>query len=465
MIEGRPSGESVAAGDLAQLLRQCVQCGLCLPHCATWLATGNEVQSPRGRLILLEEMLLNAGEGDSGPPSSFLQAFDQCIGCRACETACPSGVPFSLLQYGQELAAAQYLPASDRPRPAVPKGILRRLDRPEFLAGLSRAGKILRFAMTFLAGKNWRRRLDKWPLGIGSLVRLVGSVPDAPASDISLIRLLDGLCGRRGDLCDPKWDPDAEGINPGPVVAFFEGCANAGMLGESSRRTRDLLAAAGCKLELVGNQDCCGALAAHSGRPGRAADLRRRNREAFARTSDPDALVVVEAAGCGHELKNYGGDFSTRVTDAIVLLAGLDIPSLAETPLKVVYHDPCHARHAQGIIDEPRKLLGAIPGLTLVEPVEAEVCCGSGGAWGLRYPDLSEELGRRKAENLAATGADLVVTSNPGCLGQITDALLLVKPGLPILPLTDLLWYAAVRGQKKGRDENPPSSDISTNQN
>lgn len=449
MTEARHLVEPVATGDLAQLLRQCVQCGLCLPHCATWLATGNEVQSPRGRLILLQEMLRKDGKDESGHPASFLQAFDQCIGCRACETACPSGVPFSLLQYGQELASAQFLPVADRPRSAVPAGILRRLDRPEFLGFISRAGNMFRFAMTFLAGSNWRRRLDKGPAGIGRLARLVGSLPHAPASDVSLIRMLDGLCGGRTDPSDLNLSPAVDGENPGPAVAFFEGCANAGMLGGSSRRTRDLLAAAGCKMEMVRTQDCCGALAAHTGRPGRAADLRRRNREAFARTADPEALVVVEAAGCGHELKNYGGDFSTRVTDTVVLLAGLNLPPLAETPLKVVYHDPCHARHAQSIIDEPRKLLKAIPGVTLVEPAEAEVCCGSGGAWALRYPDISEELGRRKAENLAATGANLVITSNPGCLGQIADALSLVKPGLSILPLSDLLWYAAVRGQKK----------------
>jgi glycolate oxidase iron-sulfur subunit len=172
---------------------------------------------------------------------------------------------------------------------------------------------------------------------------------------------------------------------------------------------------------------------------------------------DAGAILVTEAAGCSHELKGYGPDIAKQVTDAVVLLAALDLPPLGAVPLKVVYHDPCHARHGQGIVTEPRQLLSAIPGLDLVEPVEAEVCCGSGGAWGLRYPDLSQKLGRRKAANLVATGADLVVTSNPGCLGQIADGLHQLAPDLPILPLTDLLWYAVVRGKITGSDSLPAS--------
>ncbi len=162
-------------------------------------------------------------------------------------------------------------------------------------------------------------------------------------------------------------------------------------------------------------------------------------------------IIVAEAAGCGHELKGYGEDFQAGVTDAVVLLAGLKLPPLGPVPLKVAYHDPCLARHGQGIVEEPRKLLAAIPGLEIVEPVEPEVCCGSGGAWGLRYPEISEALGLRKAADLAATDADLVVSSNPGCLGQIADGLQVISPDLPILPLTDLLWYAVRSGGIESR--------------
>jgi glycolate oxidase iron-sulfur subunit len=432
------------------LLRQCVQCGLCLPHCATWLATGNEVQSPRGRLLLLGEMVRSSDTktDTAAIPETFLQAFDQCIGCRACETACPSGVPYSLLEHGQLRAAEVSAQRLGLPGPAVPGAVLRRMDQPHFLEFLSRAAGVVRGVLTMVVGRTWRRKLDKGPAGAGRLVRLLGSMPTSPRSDTDLVRMLDGLCcleTHQGPGSPLRAALNAAGNPPqGPRVAFFRGCANSGLLPGSSRRLRDLLSASGCRVEEPDGQDCCGALASHTGRPGRSADLRRRNRDAFDRALDGGTVIVAEAAGCGHELKEYGDDFRTGVVDAAVLLAGLDLPPLGQVPLKVAYHDPCHARHGQGIVDEPRKLLNAIPGLEIVEPTEPEVCCGSGGAWGLRYPELSDELGRRKAADLAATGADLVVTSNPGCLGQIADGLQLTTSDLPILPLTDLLWYAAL---------------------
>ncbi len=151
---------------------------------------------------------------------------------------------------------------------------------------------------------------------------------------------------------------------------------------------------------------------------------------------------MVEAAGCGLELSEYPDGLADRVCDALVLLDDLELPSLGEVPLRVVVHDPCHAQHGLGISAAPRRLLARIPGLSVVEAQEASVCCGSGGIYSLRHPDLSAAMGRRKARLLAATGADLVVTSNPGCLGQIADGLALESPQLPITPLTDLLWYA-----------------------
>ena len=435
---------------LDELLRQCIQCGLCLPHCATWLATGNEVQSPRGRLLLLGELVRtsNTNTDTVTVPDAFLQAFDQCIGCRACETACPSGVPFTLLEHGQLLAAEVSPHRLDLPGPAVPGAVLRRMDQPGILGFISRVVGLVQGVLTVVLGRTWRQKLDRGPAGAGRLVRLLGSLPRAPRSDEELVRMLDGLCGletQPGPGSPYSTGLIAPGSDPkGPRVAFFRGCANSGLLPGTSRRLRDLLSASGCRLEEPVAQDCCGALALHTGRPGRAADLRRRNRDAFDQALNDGTAIVAEAAGCGHELKEYGDDFRTGVVDAAVFLAGLDLPPPGSVPLKVAYHDPCHARHGQGIVDEPRKLLKAIPNLEIVEPTEPEVCCGSGGAWGLRYPELSDELGRRKAADLAATGADLVVTSNPGCLGQIADGLHLVAPDLPILPLTDLLWYAAL---------------------
>lgn len=461
MAERGPTALSAQGDKLDALLRQCVQCGLCLPHCATWLATGNEVQSPRGRLLLLDD-LVNAPDGDSvSAPVDFLQAFDQCIGCRSCETACPSGVPYSLLEFGRQLAEGTALrPGEIRPRPAVPESILRRMDRPGFLALLSRAAGVARYLLSLAAGKSWRRRLAGAPAGAGSLVRLLGSMPSSPRSDEDLVRMMDRLCGPaarwEGTGSGNGWNPEPASGGEGPRVAFFQGCANSSLLPGTTRRFLDLLRFAGCRVQEPPSQDCCGALASHTGRPGRAAGLRSRNRGAFAGALAEGAVIVAEAAGCGLELKGYGEEFRRRVTDAVVLLAGLDLPPLGPVPLRVAYHDPCHALHGQGIAQEPRALLNAVPGLELAEPVEPDVCCGSGGAWGLRYPEISADLGRRKAANLAATGADLIVTSNPGCLGQIADALLLDHPGLPVLPLSDLLWYSVRRGMAPAAGDLPP---------
>jgi len=450
MTELRSAAVAGNLDQLDELLRQCVQCGLCLPHCATWLASGNEVQSPRGRLLLLGEMIRTSDEGPASVPDVFLSAFDQCIGCRACETACPSGVPFTLLEHGMQRAAMISPRRLGLPGTAVPEAVLRRLDSPGFLVFLARIAGLMRGFLKVVAGRTWRRRLDGGPAGTGRMVRLLGALPRSPGTNGELVRLLDELCGLEtikdlGQLqADVFTAPDSSPA--GYPVAFFRGCANEGLLPGTSRRLRELLSASGCRLDEPGSQDCCGALASHSGRPGRAADLRRRNREAFAGSLKKGTVIVAEAAGCGHELKNYGEVFQAAVTDALVLLSRLDLPKMGPVPLKVVYHDPCHARHGQGIVKEPRELLAAIPGLELVESNDPEVCCGSGGAWGLRYPEISRTIGQRKAADLAATGADLVVTSNPGCLGQIADGLHLAAPDLPILPLTDLLWYAALRG-------------------
>ena len=458
---------------LDALLRHCVECGLCLPHCATYLATGNEVDSPRGRLILLQAVLEGAGGPGAGAaeyPTSpteitgALEAFDRCIGCRACETACPSGVPFELLAHAQFLAVDAGC-AAEAPGASV-------LDRRPLLAVLRRLAQLARGLARAMAGHRWRRRLDNARFGIGRLVRLMGSLPAAPQRDQALLDLVDARLSAargeemqaemhaevrdevRGDVCgDVRGDArdDVRGDardDPPPRVVFFRGCASASLLPGTSRRLRELFAAAGCRVTVPAGQQCCGALAAHTGQPGRAANLQRRNCEALkVAVRDCDALVV-EAAGCGLELTGYPESIAAKVRDAIVLLAGLKLPALAPLPLRVAIHDPCHARHGLGIVAEPRALLQRIPQVTLVEPEEAEVCCGSGGAYSLRHRSLAAAMGRRKAELLARTSADLVVTSNPGCLGQIADGLALVAPDLPILPLTDLMWYAWRRADR-----------------
>ncbi len=429
--------------DLDLLLRSCIQCGLCLPHCATYLASGSEVQSPRGRLLLLRDLL--AGRLPRGQ-RDVLRAFDLCLGCHACETACPSGVSFELFEFAKALAFRE-LPGAGLPFPGL------RLSSRSGLRVLRAGAGLARSLLRRLRGPAWRQRLARGPAWLRPWARKLGTLPCSPERNAELVALLDGLAARArlraGGGAAASAAPSTAGAGTGaPAVAFFRGCVNDVLLPGSARRLRDLLAAAGCRLLVPAGQECCGALAAHTGRGDVAARQRAGNSKALgAALAGCDALVV-EAAGCGLELKGYPPEVAAKVVDAAVLLADLPLPRLRPVPLRVVLHDPCHARHGQGIITEPRRLLRRIPGLQLCEPEEAEVCCGSGGAYSLMHPDLSAAMGRRKAEKLAATGADLVVTGNPGCLGQIADALAFVAPELPVIPLTDLVWYACLGGRR-----------------
>ncbi len=423
-----------ASADLHELLRRCIQCGLCLPHCATYLATGNEADSPRGRLLLL------AGLDGAGADlrRQSLVAFDRCLGCHACETACPGGISPELLGGARDLALAEA---------AVPPPWLGWwLDSARGLSVLRHLAGGARGLWRLLAGRRWRERAEVHAATAGA-ARLLGSLPRAPDSEVALRRLLSELSDTSPDEGAPRPSvarnaPAAGRPSPGPHVAFFTGCAGGGLLPGTGRRTRRLLEAAGCRVIVPADQECCGALASHLGRARRRDDLRHRNRTAFATKVAAADHIVVEAAGCGLELKDYPGAIADRIIDAAVLLSRLELPPARPLPLRVALHDPCHALHGQGIHAEPRRLLRGIPGLRLLEPHEPEVCCGSGGAYSLRHRRLSAEMGRRKARILASTGAQLVVTSNPGCLGQIADGLALEAPEIPVLPLTDLLFYA-----------------------
>jgi len=406
---------------LESLRRSCVECGLCLPTCATYLATGDEMHSPRGRLLLLGEVLAGRLEADQ---PEVRDAFDHCLGCLACTATCPSGVSAELLDWVR--------PAdNDRQR------LITLLDRRTVLRLLRRLAALTRGLLKRLLGASWRRRLAGAPLA-----RMLGTVPLGPGSDAALVKQLDGLLQGRTvhSLAVREVAPAA-----GRRVAFFRGCADEHLLPHTARRLRETLIELGCELVEPEGQDCCGALATHLEARSRAAKLQRRNQVAFAPHLDRCDHVVVAAAGCGRELSIQPGELAAKVIDAITLLAELAPTDLSPVPLRVAVHDPCHARHGLGVVEAPRSLLRCIAGLEVLEPVEAEVCCGSAGVYGVQHPELSAAMGRRKAEALAATGCDLVVTTNPGCLGQIADGLALVAPSIPILPLSDLIWYARRR--------------------
>jgi len=411
--------------DLDTLLRSCIECALCLPHCATYLATGDETQSPRGRLLMLREALDRPEEIDT----SIHDAFDLCLGCRACETACPSGVSYDLLAAAKRLADAEIGP-HDSP-------IIRHLSSRQTLKALRVTGIAARKTLSTVMGPTWRYRLANGPLS--GISRRLGTLPTSPG-DAALIARLDALTGlSTASDALPKSSADTE-----RAVTFFTGCANRDLLPDTQRRLLALLGAAGVAVTIPDHQDCCGALAAHTAEPHVAQAQQARNVASLAAVVGETGVLLTEAAGCGLELGGYPEAISTAVVDATVYLSGLPLPPLREMSLRVVYHDPCHLRHGQGIVHEPRMLLARIPGVEVLEPEEADVCCGSGGAYSLVHPELSEDMGRRKARFLAATGADVIATSNPGCLGQILNAVAQGGFDLPVLPLSDLLWYAAL---------------------
>jgi glycolate oxidase iron-sulfur subunit len=493
---------------LDTLLRHCIQCGLCLPTCATYLATGSEVQSPRGRLLLLGELLAaHATESHRSirrrarryPGTDTVAAFDLCLGCRACETACPSGISHELLDYAKELAAEQL--GTGR------KWLARDLSRRSTLSRLRFLATGTRSVLSRVLGTDWRRRFRPRPVALRRWVDRLGSLPTEPPDDMAVKKLLADLVTREAQTAklqqavsaEPvtadvrvvagQMEPTPEADSPagpvagpagagkqaaaaesdgeredadsvatesasavvrtsqGPTVALFRGCANDVLLPGATDRLKQLLEAAGCQVHTPSGLACCGALDRHTGRPGRADQLRAKNAAVLFAFQDSWEFVVVEAAGCGLELKHYPMEIAPHVRDASEFLAALDLPPAQPVPLRVVLHDPCHARHGQGIYEQPRRLLNDIPELIWLEPEEAEVCCGSGGTYSLFHPEIAAEMGRRKAACLAATGADLVVTTNPGCLGHIAGGLALVAPELPILPLSDLLWFAHVSSQ------------------
>jgi len=427
--EPHPTEKNDTVQRLDGLLRTCIQCGLCLPHCATYLATGSETFSPRGRLLLLGEVLRGAYRWND---PDFQEAFATCLGCRACDATCPSGLSEDLLEYAREAAVS---------RQPSPVAITARLDSRLVLGLLRRLAANTRRLLSTLVGATWRQRFERGGGPLRRWARLLGSVPASVQDNQDLLRLFGSLVGSSIVPVQLTAAEETSTGGGGPVVAFFRGCANDQLLPGTSSRLRDLLWAAGCRLFIPEDQECCGALAAHTGRSQRAAELQAQNLAALT-TADRYDHLVVEAAGCGLELRRYPETVASRVIDATVLLDGLSMPPLGAVPLRVAVHDPCHARHGQGVVEQPRRLLARIPELTVVEPPEATVCCGSGGAYSLQHQELSQTMGRRKARLIADTGADLVVTTNPGCLGQIADGLALESPDLPVVPLSDLLWFA-----------------------
>lgn len=389
-----------------KLIDECVHCGFCLPACPTYQLDGQEMDSPRGRIYLMGL----AERGEIGIDRTFTRHLDACLGCMACVTACPSGV-----QYDRLLAAT---------RPVIERTVRR--DPAD------RAFRALLFALfpyparlraAALLGVLYRRS------GARALLARLGVLRRLPARLRAAEELLPRVPARRLFARLPARTPAA-----GPRrrrVALLTGCAQRVFFSQVNAATVRVLAAEGCEVLVPRGQACCGALSLHAGRQAQARRLAIRTIDAFERL-DVDA-IVVNVAGCGSALKEYGELFeddpryaeraarlAAKVRDVNELLAELP-PRAPRHPVtaRVAYHDACHLAHAQRIRQQPRELLRAIPGVELVEIPQSDTCCGSAGVYNLVQPEAAAELGRRKADTIAATAPDIVATANAGCLLQI----------------------------------------------
>jgi glycolate oxidase iron-sulfur subunit len=372
-------------GPMADAIGSCVHCGFCLPSCPTYVTRGEEAYSPRGRIFLMKEVL--EGKVDL---EDALAPIDSCLGCQACVTACPSGV-----EYGELITAFRAHSEERRRRPLA--------DR----ATRALAARTLPYPRRFRAAARLGRLTPK----IGPLRPLLDLLPE---------RL-----PRRRPL--PAVFP-AEGARRARV-ALLAGCAQQVLEPEIGWATLRVLARNGVETVVPRGQGCCGALAMHGGRADQARKLARRNLAAL--PDDVDA-VIANAAGCGSGMREYGLLFAgeddepraralaERVVDVSAFLdeLGLVEPPAPAKPLRVAYHDACHLAHAQRVREAPQRLLRAA-GHEVVVPDEWELCCGSAGTYNVEQPETAAELGRRKAANLRATGADVVAAGNIGCLTQI----------------------------------------------
>jgi glycolate oxidase iron-sulfur subunit len=431
----------------AALVGDCVHCGFCLPTCPTYSLWGEEMDSPRGRIYLM-------GIGLNGEPMTpeMVQHFDACLGCMACVTACPSGVQYDKLI---ETTRAQ---------------VERRYERP-------RRDRLLRRAIFSLFPYPKRLHALRGPLrayqatGLSRLIRRRGRLQRM----FPMLAAAESLAPPLGPFERVPERVPAQGTKRG-TVGMLLGCVQREFFPGVNAATARVLSAEGFDVIAPAAQGCCGALSTHNGREAEAQAFARKLIDTF-RAAGVD-WMVVNAAGCGSAMKEYAElladdpayagparDFAGKVRDvAEILQEQGTVATRHPLPVTIAYHDACHLAHAQGIRTQPRAVLNDIPGLELREIADAELCCGSAGIYNILNPQPARELGDRKARNVLATGAPLLVTANPGCLMQVASSIERLGGRIRLAHTVEVL-DASIRGlpperigSAAGTPEGPPST-------
>ncbi len=380
----------------------CVSCGLCLNDCPTYRILGDEADSPRGRIQLIRELMTTT----AAPDPSVVTHIDACLVCRACETACPSLVPF-----GRIMEGAREEIAHRRPAGRIRAALIDLVTRQRLLV------------VAALLARAYDRS------GLRRLARHL--LPRRLAEMDALLPAAEGAAYRPA----PRADAD---------VQLFAGCVMRASFGDTQRSTVAVLERSGLRVGSPADQVCCGALHAHAGLGERSRELARANIAAFAGS---DAPIAVTAAGCGAHLRAYGellGDeaalrYAARVRDASEIATTAGARRTLARPARIVYQDACHLAHGQRVRREPRDLLRAVEGVELVPIADAERCCGSAGIYNLTHPEIARELQRQKVETILAARPDVVVSANPGCILQLRAGLEEAGARVPVVHLMRFL--------------------------
>jgi glycolate oxidase iron-sulfur subunit len=413
-------------------LDDCVHCGFCLPACPTYVLWGEEMDSPRGRIYMIKK----AAEGHAPLDARFRLHMDNCLGCMACITACPSGVQYNKL----------IEPVRAQIERNLPRSLGERLFRRLLFATFPYPARMRLLALPL-------RVYQK--CGLRSLVRSTGMTRLLPKRLAAMEDLLPDVPARLFERLDSTIQPRT---TPRRRVGMLSGCVQQVFFSHVNAATMRVLAAEGCEVVIPREQSCCGALMLHSGMEADAAALARTMIAVF-EAAKVDT-IVINSAGCGSTMKEYGhllrddrawaeraAAFSAKCKDISEFLC--EIPAQAPRhPLKlrVAYHDACHLQHAQGVREQPRRVLAGIPLLEVAEIPEASLCCGSAGVFNLLQPETASQLGDRKVDNLLSTGAQAVASANPGCLLQLISGLR--RRGLKTMPAFHMveLLDASMRG-------------------